>query len=257
MKKCILFALLFFFSFSFAQTLNEYKYALVPSKFTFLKEKDDYRLNTLTKLLMEKYGFTSYLDSDVLPDEVLSTNCNKVYVDVINSSNFLTTKLKVVLKDCKGSILFTSPEGISREKEYKVAYSLALRMAFDNFNVLKTHNFQPSQKSLEMIGEKSSSELSKTENSKIDETKLGISLSEPLFAKPLSHPLTGNGFQLLTNNTNIPQYVMTIYKTSSPDCFIVAKENIGGVLFRKAGTWFFEYYKDNKLVSEQISIVNF
>jgi hypothetical protein len=237
MKKYILFVLLFFFSFSFAQTLNEYKYALVPSKFTFLKEKDDYKLNTLAKLLMEKYGFTAYLDSDVLPDEVLSANCNKVYVDVINLSNFLTTKLKVVLKDCKGNVLFTSPEGTSREKEYRVAYSLALRMAFDNFSVLKSHNFQPSQKNMGMIGEKSS--------------------LEPLFAKPLSQPLTGNGFQLLTNNTNIPQYVMTIYKTSSPDCYIVAKENLGGVLLQKSGTWFFEYYKDNKLVSEQILIVNF
>ncbi|PWA04942.1 hypothetical protein [Flavobacterium psychrotolerans] len=257
MKKYSVLLLLLVFNFSLAQSINDYKYAIVPSKFNFLKETDQYRLNTLTKLFMEKYGFTTYLGTDVLPDELVSNNCNKIYVDVISSGSFLTTKLKIILKDCKNTILYTSSEGRSKVKEYKVAYNEALRMAFDNFSILKTHKFQLSEKSLEMIGERSSQEPSKTENPKTEEPKLDITFSEPLFAKPLSQPFTGNGFQLLTHNTNIPQYVMTVYKTSSPDCYIATEGNISGVLLRKLGNWYFEYYKENKLVSEQILIVNF
>ena len=49
---------------------------------------------------------------------------------------------------------------------------------------------------------------------------------------------------------------MTIFKTSSPDSYIVSKGNVSGILIRKGMGWYFEYYKDNKLVSELISIVN-
>ena len=115
---------------SFSQSVNEYKYALVPSKFSFLNEVDQYKLNTLTKLLMGKYGFVAFLNNEILPDEVLNNNCNKVYVDVVKSGGVFTTKLSIVLKDCKNNVLFTTAEGKSREKEFKIAYNEALRDAF-------------------------------------------------------------------------------------------------------------------------------
>ena len=247
MKKRIAFLLFFICTTFFAQeSLNEYQYALIPTKFSFQKEKNQYQLNTLSKLFMEKFGFVAYLDSENLPKDFVDFNCNKIYVDVIADNGLFTTKLKIQLKDCKNTILYTSPEGISRAKEFKVAYNEALRMAFNNFDDLKEHKFQPSQKSLGIVGDKSSQGLISKDNSKTDDV-----FSEPLFAKPFEH-----GFQLLTNNTNIPQYVMTIFKTSSPDSYIVSKGDVSGILIRKGMGWYFEYYKDNKLVSELISIVN-
>ena len=136
MKK-YLFLLFVLTSYSgFSQSINDYKYAIVPSKFSFLKEPNQYRLNMLTKLLMEKYGFVTYLDTDVLPTEVANQNCNKVYVDVLKGGNMFVTKLTVVLKDCKNNILYTSAEGKSREKEYNVAYNEAFREAFKSFDNL-------------------------------------------------------------------------------------------------------------------------
>ena len=114
MKKVLFLILFLTTSLGFSQSLNDYKYAIVPSKFEFLKEKDQFRLNTLTKLLMEKYGFVTYFDSDVLPSEVAENNCNKVYVDVKSNGNLFVTKLTVVLKDCKNVVLFSSSEGKSR-----------------------------------------------------------------------------------------------------------------------------------------------
>jgi hypothetical protein len=124
MKKTLFLIFFLASSLGFAQSVNDYKYAIVPSKFEFLKDKDQYRLNTLTKMLMEKYGFVTYFDTDILPTEVAESNCNNVYVDVQNTGNMFSTKLIVVLKDCKNAILFTSLEGKSREKEGGKASSM-------------------------------------------------------------------------------------------------------------------------------------
>ena len=55
---------LVFISGAFSQTnLNNYKYVIVPKKYDFLKEEDQFRLNGLTKFLFEKYGenYKSYI----------------------------------------------------------------------------------------------------------------------------------------------------------------------------------------------------
>ena len=62
MKK-IAFLFLLITSLSFSQNLNDYKYALVPSKFSFLRETNQYNLNVMTKLFMEKYGFVTFMDN--------------------------------------------------------------------------------------------------------------------------------------------------------------------------------------------------
>ena len=259
MQKYILLLVLFLSFQGFCQDLNRYQYAVVPAKFEFLKEKDKYRLNTLTKLLMEKYGFKTYLTTDTQPEAIANANCSKVFVEVLENSTMFVTKLKVVLKDCQNNILFTSDEGTSREKEYGAGFNEALRNAFKSFEKLN-HKYNGGVLKEEPVTaiEKGATPKETVilnenfETQKPTETKTIIQNAEPLFAKPFE-----NGFQLLTNNTSIPRYVMTIHKTSSPDCYLVDKENTHGVLLRKSGSWFFEYYKDGKLVSESVSIVNF
>jgi len=86
---------------------------------------------------MIKYGFDTYMDNESYSTDFAQDNCNKVFIDVVNSSTMFTTKLSVVVKDCKNTILCISQEGKSNEKDYKLAYTLALREAFDSFNVLK------------------------------------------------------------------------------------------------------------------------
>lgn len=239
MKKIILLVFLFVFSFSFAQSLNEYKYALVPSKFSFLKGKDDYKLNTLTKLFMEKYGFTTYLDTDVLPDEVLNNNCNKVYVDVTDSSNFLTTKVKVVLKDCKGNILFTSAEGKSKEKEYRVSYNQALRAAFQSFETLK-HKYSPVETAPIPI---------KPEIPNVT-TIIPAESSEDNIQLVYAQPIQ-NGYQLVDAT---PKVILKIFKTSIANTFSALKGTTQGVFILKDSKWFFEYYENEKLISEIVNV---
>ena len=248
MKK-VLFLLLFLLtSLSFSQSLNDYKYAIVPSKFEFIKEKDQYRLNTLTKLLMEKYGFITYFDTDILPNEVVENNCNKVYVDVKSNGNLFVTKLTVVLKDCKNAVVYTSVEGRSREKELQVAYTQALREAFTSFEKL---DYKYSGKS-NVNSNVNNNNNSNSNNNVKSNVKVPI-LNQNLFAKPLGENL----FQLLTNDTDIPNLVLTIAKTNNPSIFIVEEAMRQGVVYKNNNEWIFDYYENEKLISEKLNIVNF
>jgi hypothetical protein len=254
MKKYLLLLLLSVSSAGFSQSVNDYKYAIVPSKFNFLKEKDAYRMNTLTKMFMEKYGFVTYFDTDILPTEIANQNCNKVFVDVISNGNMFMTKLTVVLKDCKNEILFTSTEGKSREKEYQVSYNQALREAFGSFDTLE-YKYNGTVTGVETLIVKTTNDGStiKQEVIPVNTPVTGVNSKNStslegivLFAQPIS-----NGFQLVDNT---PKVVMKIFRTSNKDCFIATKENTQGVLIAKDNQWFFEYYQNDKLISEKAEV---
>ena len=59
MKKILLLLVLFLTATAFSQNVNDYEYVIVPTKFSFLKVDDKYRLNTNSRLLLQKYGFKS------------------------------------------------------------------------------------------------------------------------------------------------------------------------------------------------------
>jgi hypothetical protein len=57
---------------AFSQSVNDYKYVIVPVKFDFQNTKDAYKLNSLTKMVLEKYGFVAFLSSDDIPEAILT-----------------------------------------------------------------------------------------------------------------------------------------------------------------------------------------
>ena len=240
MKKILsIIALLVLTSNVVAQDLNNYKYALVPSKFSFSREKDEYRLNTLSKMFMQKYGFESYLDSDILPSDFASDNCNKVYVDVVEDNSMMMTKVKVVLKDCLNQVLFTSDEGKSRLKEYSAAYNQALREAFASFEKLN-HQYNGT-----IVTQKKEPQVeTKVEVKPINSVSSNDGAS--LFAQPIN-----NGFQIINAE---PKVLYKIYKTSTKDFYIATKGTTQGVFFSRNNEWFFEYYQNDKLVSEKVNV---
>ena len=104
MKKVILVLsiILGCLTFSKAQSnLNDYKYVIVPNKFDFLKEADKYQLNSLTKFLFNKYGFTALLENENYPEDLAKNMCLGLRSDVISESGMFKTKLRVELKNCK------------------------------------------------------------------------------------------------------------------------------------------------------------
>jgi hypothetical protein len=138
MKKILIFTLVFigFLSSTFGQEINSYKYVIVPSSFEFLKGPNQYQLNELTKFLLEKNGFKAYLEDEELPMELNQNRCKALIANVESHSGLFSTKLIVVLKDCKNKQVFVSEDGRSREKNYKRAYQEALRNAFESIDEL-------------------------------------------------------------------------------------------------------------------------
>ncbi len=138
MTRILFFGLALFFTINFSaqQSVNDYKYVIVPEGYMFLKENDGYQLNSLTKFLFKKYGFEAYMRGDELPDDLKRNGCKGVRADVKKKPGLLKTKLIVDLIDCNGKVIFSSKEGVSREKDFKKSYHEALRDAFKDVDYL-------------------------------------------------------------------------------------------------------------------------
>ena len=238
MRKFASFVLLLCASAVFAQpSINDYEYVIVPSTFKFSNKKDEFRLNTLTKMLLQKYGFRAFLDSDPQPDAIVDSNCKKLYADVESGGGLFKTKVRVVLKDCKNKILFISDEGVSIEKDWGKAYNQAIRGAFESFETAH-YKYKPA-------GVASSSATSGTVTQPVA-VNGSVAGADALFAQPIA-----NGFQLVDST---PKVVMKIYKTSDSNRFSAVKGEVHGDLINRNGQWFFDYFQNDKLVSEAVDV---
>jgi len=145
MKKELLsvFVLFLFVSLSFSQNkLDAFKYVIIPQNYDFLKEADQYKVNSLTKFLFDKRGYNTIFEGESYPSDLLGNPCLAATVDVKSESNMLTTKLTIVLSDCYDKVVFTCVQGKSREKDYNKTYSDALRKSFVSIENLN-YNYNP------------------------------------------------------------------------------------------------------------------
>ena len=110
MKKLILLALLIFASSVKAQStdVSDYKYVVIPQIFDFLAKKDEYNLNTITKMMFEKKGFEVYFEGEEMPFEAKMDRCKVLYADLISNSKFLSTGITIVIKNCVNQEVFKS-----------------------------------------------------------------------------------------------------------------------------------------------------
>lgn len=117
---------------SSSQSLDQYKYILIPETYEFTGEVDQYRLNSMTKFLFEKEGYNTLMKTEERPSDLKQNPCLGLTARLENNSGVFVTKLVLKLEDCYGNVVFSSKEGRSREKEFAVAYKEALRDAFES-----------------------------------------------------------------------------------------------------------------------------
>ena len=256
---------------------------MVPEKFNFLKQNDQYSLNSLTKGLLEYKGFTVYFDNKELPGEVANNKCRALSADVLEKKTMFTTGLTLLLKDCQGNIIFKSKEGKSREKEYKVAYSMALRDAFTSldsvsyaYNGSTNQPVQPTTtsaapvKSTEAVTNQPVQPTITTTASTVPVKSTEVITNQPTITTTTStvavkspEAVTNqpagtlyaqaivNGYQLIDTT---PKIVLTLLKTSAENYFIASNATVNGIVLKKNEDWVFEYYKDGKLISEKLLV---
>jgi hypothetical protein len=243
--KLLLIALLVSFV-GFSQNINDYKAVIVPLKYDFMKTDNQYRLATMTKSNLIKAGFQAFYVNEEIPGDY-ADRCQLLYIDVKRDNGFLVTKLYVEFKDCYGKVVYTSEVGKSKEKDYELAYKESLDLAFLSINKL---HYKYSGNAVASTSTKAASSVSTTTvvatNSVAATPIADVSDPNLLYAQP-----TENGFQLIDKT---PKVVMKLLKTSRPDSFIAIKDGIQGSLNAKDNQWFFEYYQNDKLVSEKVSV---
>ncbi|HUH28475.1 hypothetical protein [Gelidibacter sp.] len=137
------FLILFNFKGTSQESVNAYKYVIIPTSYNFLNEPDQYQINSLTKFLFEKQGFKTLMADEEFPADLNSNRCLGLYADVEKHKAFLNTKLQIHLKDCNNKVVKSSEIGESREKDYNKVYNLAIRDAFKSFENLD-YTYQPS-----------------------------------------------------------------------------------------------------------------
>lgn len=259
MKTRILFLMLFIASYSFSQTVNDYKAVIIPMKYDFQKSDNQFRLQTLTKVDLQKAGFQAFYTTESMPSE-FNDRCDLLYIDVKKENAFLVTKLYITFKDCFGTIIFQSAIGKSREKEFDLAYSDAINEAFISVYALqyKYNGTKAGSKSAVVPAVPAPVAPAATiptvvvpvaaaANKEVNDLKTSQNNSaDLLYAQPTSY-----GYQLIDSE---PKVVMKVYKTSNPASYMAAKGSVQGVLVSKDNQWFFEYYQGDKLISEKINV---
>ena len=247
MKKSFLLLLILMVSHSYAQSVNDYKAVIIPLKYDFLKEENQYRLNTLTKFNFNKAGFIAFYTKETIPAEY-NDRCSLLYANVERESGFLVTKLYVTLKDCNEKIIFKSSLGKSKEKDYQTAYKEALNQAFESINDLqyKYSGLIANKQTVNVQQNVISPAVVQTISTETIQLKAVVNGVNLLYAQA-----TPTGFQLIDNT---PKVVMKLMKTSQTNSFIAIKEGIQGSLILKENQWYFEYYQNDKLISEKIAV---
>jgi hypothetical protein len=230
----------------FSQSVNDYKAVIVPLKYDFLKTENQYRLSTMTKANLLKAGFQAFYGNEQLPAE-FGDRCDLLYADVKRDNGFLVTKLFVEFRDCYGKVIYTSQVGKSKEKEYESAYRESLDLAFVSINALHyKYNGKTANTTKAVTASVPANVQTVAATAVVSAPVADMTDPNLLYAQP-----TENGYQLIDKT---PKVVMKLLKTSRPDSFIAIKDGIQGSLNAKDNQWFFEYYKNDQLVSEKVVV---
>ncbi len=256
MKSKFLFLMLFISGCGFSQTVNDYKAVVIPMKYDFLKTENQYRLQTITKIDLQKAGFPAFYANEAMPAD-FTDRCSLLYVDVKKENAFLISKLYVVFKDCYGTVVYQSTVGKSKEKEFEASYVEALNLAFGsvydlNYKYNGNTNFSPKSGVVSQ-----SVPVSVTPALVVPEVAVpavavsAVKNSENISVGLLYAQPTSYGYQLIDSE---PKVVMKVYKTSNPASYMATKGSVQGVLASKDNQWFFEYYQNDKLISEKIDV---
>jgi hypothetical protein len=240
-----------FANYSFSQTINDYKAVVIPMKYELQKTENQYRLQTITKINLQKAGFSAFYNTETTLAE-FPDRCSLLYVDVKKENAFLTTKLFIVFKDCYGTVIYQSPIGKSKEKEFEASYVEALNQAFVsvydlNYKYNGNTNFSPKSGFVSQTVPVTAAvpavapSIPNTETKTTDDNTANL-----LYAQPTSY-----GYQLIDSE---PKVVMKVYKTSNPASYMAKKGEVQGALVSKDNQWFFEYYQNGILISEKVEV---
>ena len=263
-----------------AQTsINDFKYVSVPESYSFLKLKDQYKLNSLTIFLFEKNKFTVLNSFQNYPSDLAQNRCLLLKSDVISKKGFLKTKLQLVLTDCRDNIVFSSEIGQSKLKEYEKAFQEALRGAFVSVGDLnytysgaipystttspaivasETRENQVLSSPVSLAPEAPTSPITDIE---VKAAAAIVPSTPPVIVPKISSDEnaavsgliikpTNSGFDFVDNITKKVMY--SAQATLFENVYII--EGQSGIMYKRGSAWVREYYEQNKTIIEALNV---
>ena len=236
-----------------AQDLSDYKYIIVPAQFNFQKEPGQYKVNDLTKFLFQKYGFDAYLSSEQLPQDLNVNGCNTLYM-AVDSGGFLGTHLNYTLADCRGQVVYTSPEGNSKIKEYEGAYNEVMREAMtglEDIGYTYSDEVLPTENTVAIMGSAQNNDERTDRKQKTPEKVVvravpnkQITQNEPEQVPQEEKSLGGNEVEKVVSatQTNIPNE-----DHASAKAYTTYKSVDGSYALKRTTTGFDVYEGDSKI----------
>ncbi|MEM7486514.1 MAG: hypothetical protein AAF348_15005 [Bacteroidota bacterium] len=255
--------------------LDDYKYIIVPKKFDSYKEENKYQTSTTIKHLFTQRGFNVVYD-DALPTELSKDRCMGLLVNLEDNSSMFSTKTVLVLKDCQSNEVFRTVEGRSKIKEFRAAYSDALKKSFASFDGLQ-YKYNPKEKQkmtnepitvsfendVKSLDEKKNPKMVVQEATPENQSFKSMEPKSSNFQKadmPIAKPLTSillyaqpieNGYQLVDSS---PKVRLKLINTSLENVFLVNFEGRNGVVLKDNDKWFLEFVENGKKKVEELTI---
>jgi hypothetical protein len=266
--------------------LNDYKYVIVSKKYDFLKEADQYQINSLSKFLFNKYGFQALMEGENYPQDLIQNRCLALKSDLLKDSGIFKTKLIIELTDCNDQVIYTSPEGESREKEYKQAYTEATRNAFKHLELLNykyvpnentvaestpvsgankevTQEIQKLKGEIQTLKEEQKREVvevkkptavsivkkSEPKNQEVKQVVVAKKEIAEVSSDILYAQVTENGFQLVDNT---PKVVCRISETGVKNVYLV--ENESAIIYKQNDEWIYEAITKGVIKQKKLNI---
>jgi len=263
--------------------LNEYKYIIVPKKFDAFKNENQFKTSTLVKYLFTQKGFNAVYD-DALPEDLNRDRCLGLIVSVKDESSMFNTKASLVLKDCSSQEVLFTLTGNSKVKEFEGAYREAITEAFETVRAMD-YTYVPKDQNSEPItisfkNDVKNMEKKREPKNKVDDVVVKqvatpeeqvYKSKEPVASKiekieqPTKEMMVEdrndsnilyaqeirNGFQLVDNT---PKIRLKLFRTSISDVYAVKHDKDNGVVYKKDGKWYMEYYMGETLKIEELNI---
>lgn len=271
----------FFFSLTIStfsqESLDSYKYVIIPVQYDFQKDENQYEINELIKFLFEKEGFNVVMSSDQYPDDLRANRCLAITANINKKSTFIMTKLSFDLVDCFNKTVFSTKEGRSKEKDYKKGYHETIRIAFEDIvaqnysykaNMQEVVVIEPpivAKQTIEVVEETPKTEIVETKKAETSKSTsnaavtttvavLAIENENPIVVEEIDPNILyaqaiANGYQLVDSS---PKVVYIALKTALTDVYLIKDED--GIIYKSNGNWVAEYYADGKLVRKVLTI---
>lgn len=268
--------------------LNKYKYIIVPVKFDAFKHENQHQTSTLIKYMLVENGFNAVYDN-ALPEDLLNNRCLGLLLSLNDDSSMFTTKLTLSLKDCLSKEVYVTKEGRSKEKDFKEAYSGAIKESMQSLSglgykyepestnksltvsfkddvknipqnsaeITKVDAYSPAIQQKATLEEQSYKDLtpvpSEYAQGEVYLTADSKKIKNAVESDVLYAQAIPNGYQLVDST---PKIVMILQQTSFSN-FYIAKPNwqdANGILYKKGGNWVFEYYEGGELMNKKMNI---